>query len=450
MEAQKTPELNGSGVFSILELNLELDDVARADICTVTAMDALGNVDSCEIVLDDDCVGGAFFLTLHAADTACITNLHKLSTLVRAAACNHDRLVIGNELDELLGAGIGTVAAAYALFAVDLCNTVYDVHCAELASVYTVAETDASKAAVLVALSAEQHSCLAVLRSSVVEALECNTVSAGAGNECNHFDCIACGNAHDFADFFSGGGTACNTLVDRCFAFCNRCCIAVTSGIAAAAAVCAGQALADRFLLGVYFNVEYLRCKCEDSTENAAHYAKDDNAFNNNSKIHTFPSLAYVHAAEAHECKSKQACGYEANREAFKALGIIGKLDSLTHGGEENDCEHKAYTAGDTVNYALDEVESILGVEKNNTENCAVSGDKGQVNAQRRVERGYRFLEEHLDELNENSNYENVSNGLQVSKGFAEDIFIYNPADCGRKAHDEYNSQTHADCGVDL
>ena len=61
---------------------LNLDDVSGADISAVTALNALGDIDSCKVILDDDCVGRAFALALHAADAACFADLIDGSTLV--------------------------------------------------------------------------------------------------------------------------------------------------------------------------------------------------------------------------------------------------------------------------------------------------------------------------------------------------------------------------------
>ena len=254
---------------------LELDDVTGADICTVTAVYALADINASEVVLDGDCVGGAFLLALHAADTACITNLIKLCALIHAVACNHNRLVIRNELNKLLGANISTAATADTLLAVNLGNAVNDVHSAELAGVYTVAKSDTCEAAVLVALAAEQHSCLAVLGSLIVEALERNAFGTGAGNKCYHLNCVSCGNAHDFADFFGCSRTCGNALVDRSFACGNSSCVTVTAGESASAAVGTGNHVADCLLLRIYFHMEYLGCigqnRSEQSTESTEH-----------------------------------------------------------------------------------------------------------------------------------------------------------------------------------
>ena len=249
---------------------LNLDNVARADVGTMSALYALGYINHCQVVSYYNCVCGAFALALHAADAACFANLIDSSTLVVAGASDFDMLVIRYELDNLLRAGIDTSAAADTLLAVNLCDTINDVHCAELAGVSTVAEADAGKAAIHIALAAEQHSCLAVFRSSVVEALYSMAFSTGAGNECDLLDSFACGNAHNISDFCSCLGACCNTLVGGCFALCNCCCIAITAGEATAAAVCACEALADCCLLGINFNMENLRCKCKNCTEDCA------------------------------------------------------------------------------------------------------------------------------------------------------------------------------------
>ena len=257
---------------------LNLDDVSGADIRAVTALNALGDINSCKIVLDNDCVGRALALALHAADAACFADLVDSSTLVLAGAGNFNVLVIGNELDYLLRAGIDTRTAADALFAIDLCYAVNNIHCAELASVNAVAEADAGEAAIHVALTAEQHCCLAVFRSLVVKALYSVAFGAGAGNKRNLSDRSAGRNAHDLCDLFGSGRTCCNALIDRCFALCDRSGIAVAAGEAAAAAVCAGEALTNLRLLGVNFDCEDLGCNCEDSAKQCAQNAENDNS----------------------------------------------------------------------------------------------------------------------------------------------------------------------------
>ena len=246
----------------------------------MSALHALGDIDLSQVVNNDDRICGALTLTLHAADAACITDLVDSCALVMAGARDFDMLVIGNKSDDVLGAGIDASAAADTLLTVDLCNTVNDVHCAELASVSTVAEADAGEAAVHVALAAEQHCCLAVFRAGVIKALERMSFRAGAGNKSDLANSLAGGNAHDLRDLFGSGRACRNALVNGCFALCDRSGIAIAAGEAAAAAVCTGKALTHSSLLGVNFDCEDLRCDSEDGAENCAENAENDNSIN--------------------------------------------------------------------------------------------------------------------------------------------------------------------------
>ena len=163
------------------------DDAAGADVSAVTALNTLGYINDSNVVLNDDSVCGALTLALHAANAADLTHLHDLSALVLIAANGHDLLALGDELDDALGADVNTCATANALVAVDLCNAVNDLHCAKLAGRDTVAKTYASEGAHLVALAAEQHSCLTVLGTVVVEAGLCNTQSVWNPSGIRHF-----------------------------------------------------------------------------------------------------------------------------------------------------------------------------------------------------------------------------------------------------------------------
>lgn len=254
--------------------------MAGADISTVAALHALGNIDHGEVVLNNDCVRGALALALHAADAAGVADLVDGSALIVARAGDLDMLVVGNELDDLLRADVDAGTAANTLFAVDLGNAVNNMHSAELAGIHAVAETYAGKAAVHIALAAEKHCGLAVLGSLVVKALNGVAFTAGAGYKRNHFHSVAGGNAHDLSDLCSSLGAGSNALVSGSFALGYSSGIAVAAGEAAAAAVCAGKAFTHRFLLGIDFDVEYLGRKREDCAEDTAENAENDNSIN--------------------------------------------------------------------------------------------------------------------------------------------------------------------------
>ena len=204
--------------------------MARADVGAMSALNALGNIDASQTVLNNDRVGRTLALALHAAYAALVTDFHDGSALIAAGASDENVLIIRNELDYLLRACVNARAAADALFVFDHGHAVFDAHCAELAGICTVAKADAGETAIHVALAAEQHRCLTVFGTLVVKALRCVTFGARAWDECNHLLHVARGNTHDLCDPGSSLGTACNALVDRRFTLCYRGGIAVAAG----------------------------------------------------------------------------------------------------------------------------------------------------------------------------------------------------------------------------
>ena len=141
----------------------------RADVGAVTALDALAHIDLSQVVNNRDGIDRAFTLALHAADAADLAHLHDLRALVVAAAGWHDLLFFGNQLNNALRAGIHAGAAADTVVAVNLGNTIDNMHGIKLAGFGTVSETNAGEGTELAALTAEKHGCTTVFRSVVVE-----------------------------------------------------------------------------------------------------------------------------------------------------------------------------------------------------------------------------------------------------------------------------------------
>ena len=84
----------------------------------------------------------------------------------------------------------------------------------------------------------------------------------------------------------SGSLTAGNAAVDRSLTRRDRSGITVAAGVAAAAAVGAGEALTHGLLLGVNFHMEDFSGERQQRAENSAHDAEDGDPFENQSKIH--------------------------------------------------------------------------------------------------------------------------------------------------------------------
>ncbi len=255
--------------------------MARADILAVSAGDALGEVYAGKVIDNCDSVRGTFSCALAAAYTARLAHLHDLRTLVLVGAGDDNILLLGDHGDNALRASIGAGAASDALVAVDLCNTVYDLHRVELTGFHAVAHTYAGVGAELIALPAEQHRRTAVLRSGIVEALFRDAFTAGAADKRGHFLHRIRRNAHDLRYLLRRFLAAGNTFVGRSLSRGNGGGIAVASGVSAAAAVCAGKAGAYGFLLGVYLNMEYFGCKGKERAEKAAESTKNEDSVKN-------------------------------------------------------------------------------------------------------------------------------------------------------------------------
>ena len=241
--------------------------MAGADVLAVTAGNALAEVNMREVILDGDRSGRAFSGAFSAADAARLAHLHNLRALVLIAAGDDNVLLLGDHSDYALGAGIGAGAAADALIAVDLGNTVDNFHRAELTGFHAVAHAYAGVGAEFVALSAEQHCRSAILRAGIVETLFGNAFAAGAADKCDllldRIGLYAHNLGYLLRRFFAAG----NTFVCRSFACGHSGGITVTSGITAAAAVSACEACANLFLFGVNFYMENFRCEAEKSAE---------------------------------------------------------------------------------------------------------------------------------------------------------------------------------------
>ena len=124
-------------------------------------------------------------------------------------------------------------------------------------------------------LAAEEHGRLAVLGTGVVEAHLGIAGAAGAGHEGHHLLRRVVGYAHDLGHLGSRGRAARHAAVAGGLAPRDRSRVAVTAGVAAAAAVGAGQGLTHRGLLGVDLHVEDLGGKGQQGAEQAAQHAQN-------------------------------------------------------------------------------------------------------------------------------------------------------------------------------
>ena len=190
-----------------------VDDMTGTDLRAVAALDTLGRIDLRHEILHMDRVGGAFPLALHAADAAHLADLHDLCAFVLVTAADHDLLALGDQLDNALGAGVHTGAAAHALGPIRLRDTVDDVHGVKLTGLHAVAQADAGEGAQLVALAAEQHGRAAILGTGIVEAGLGHVCAAGTGYKRHLALGLSGRDAHDLRHLGRGGSAAGHALI---------------------------------------------------------------------------------------------------------------------------------------------------------------------------------------------------------------------------------------------
>ena len=98
-------------------------------------------------ILDGNCAGRTVLLALHAADTAHLADLAGDGALVLIGAHDHSRRLAVGDLDQMLGADLGALAAADAEIPVNNGKLVTKLDGVVFAFLRAVAETYAAEAA---------------------------------------------------------------------------------------------------------------------------------------------------------------------------------------------------------------------------------------------------------------------------------------------------------------
>lgn len=128
-----------------------MNDLLRALLCAEAAALALLIIDLRNVAVHMNCIEVALFGTKRAADTSGLADIHDCLALVFVDAVYSVLSLSRNKLDQLARADLDTCLASGTLGLVDLRNTVYNVHCIELAGLYAGAMSKTSEVAGLVA-----------------------------------------------------------------------------------------------------------------------------------------------------------------------------------------------------------------------------------------------------------------------------------------------------------
>ena len=129
-----------------------LDRAGRALYYAHAALLALFVVDDSEVVFDMDGVKFTGSLTHAAADAGDVASLAGICALLGVVAADKDFcLIVGNDLDQAVGAGLDAGAAAGALVTVYHSDTLDDVNSVKFAGGFAVAQSQTSVGAGLAA-----------------------------------------------------------------------------------------------------------------------------------------------------------------------------------------------------------------------------------------------------------------------------------------------------------
>ena len=176
--------------------------------------------------------------------------------------------IAGDNLDDVLGAGGNAGAAGHALVQIHFGNAVHNVDGVKLTGVHAVAAAQAAIGA-LQGAGGHAGNCQTAGQAHIVIA-GLVVAAAGTHNLC-HLGCaLFHGDAHDFTDLLGQRSAAGGAGVDGSQTLYHGVGVTAAAGVAAAAAVGAGQDLSNGFFTGVLLHSEDLGSDGQNDTEDDA------------------------------------------------------------------------------------------------------------------------------------------------------------------------------------
>ena len=262
-----------------------------------TAVIALAVVDGGQVVFHGDGLFGADLLTQAAADAADGAAAGGDGTLGKRCAGDDHIPVRLHRHNQMPGTYRGTGHTAYAQVFVHMGNAVDDLHGAVLAGLHAAAVAQTAVLTGQGAAAADLGSCQTVLEAFVI-GLDLGTLGqvavgvvnlfTGAAHQGNFpgdgLGLYAHNGSHGLGTVVAAGGA----LADFRLAVKHGFCVSTAAGIAAAAAVGAGQTLVQLIQPGVALYVEYFGSGSQNQTENQAQAAQN---CNRNQNFHSFALL---------------------------------------------------------------------------------------------------------------------------------------------------------------
>ena len=250
--------------------------------------------------------------------------------------------VIVHRRDHTTGTSRGAGHAATASLRIHLGYTIHNGNGIVLTGLDTVAEAQATKFAGQWAVAAHLGGSQTIPEAFVLRlhfgalslAFRIHATITGAANQRHLTGHIVHLDAHDRTHRPGAFGTTRGTKTDSRLAIEYRFGIAAAAGIAATAAICAGQTFIELIQTGIGLHIEDLGGSRQHQAKHQAQAAQNSNR---NDNIHTAPSLKDLQAGEAHKSQGQQTGGDQRDGETLERTGAISLVHALTHGGKQHD-----------------------------------------------------------------------------------------------------------------
>ena len=432
-------------------MNEILDRAGRALNNAHAALLALFVVNDSEVVFDVDRVEFTGSLAHAAADAGDGAILAGIRTLLGVVAADKDFcLIVGNDLDQAVGAGLDAGAAACALVAVYDSDALDDMDGIKFAGSFAVAQSQTSVGAgfgaaeELLGSLTGRDICIFIQFLGIVG----SAVAHDIGNFLFHAVRTL---AQDRGKFLGTGRAADRTLgagdAVGIFDKCMR--IVIASCVTAAAAVGAGQLCTHEDESLVFLNMENSGGESKSDRSNQADNKNECDR--NNDLAHQLPPFLREHSAESHKAQGHDSRCQQDDRNALEGLGNAALVNELAADARHDDHGEKETEAGaEGVEEGLGIVVTAVDVADADTEDGAVGCDQGKENTERLIEANHVFLHEHLDQLNECSDNENENDRLEVADALAVKELLDRPCNSCCQYHNEGNSDTHTSCTVHI
>ena len=267
-----------TGTAQRLSVSL-LNDACRAFLSAFSTFCALLVINMCDIILYRDRTGFTLLLAELAGQTSGLADLFDGGTAVMAGTAHRVGGRFRDELDEVTRTGGDTFAAGFAFAAVYMGDTLIDGDCAKRTGRSAGAKANAAIVTGPRGKPAARGGS-AIVNADVATSCSCIFTVAGAFDIGGDFFCLFHLKTEQAADLFCDRVASDRTGIDRCFLIGDSRGEGITAGIAAAAAVIAGQAFADGDLLFIYLYFKFFidcdeqnadqqsddgHCKCGDN-----------------------------------------------------------------------------------------------------------------------------------------------------------------------------------------